>query len=117
VSKPLLLVDDEPALLELLKKYLERLGYQVDAYLTAEEALSQFDANPARYALVLTDLTLPGLGGEEMLDRMRTRHPALRAIISSGYPYIPRSKKILFLQKPYVPKMLAEMIESLIGPA
>ena len=117
VSKLLLLVDDEPALLELLKKYLERLGYQVDAYLSAEDALAQFDADPTRYALVLTDLTLPGLGGEEMIDRMRARHPALRAIISSGYPYVPRSKKILFLQKPYVPKMLAEMIETLIGPA
>jgi len=117
VSKALLLVDDEPALLELLKKYLERLGYQVDAYLTAEEALAQFDANPACYALVLTDLTLPGLGGEEMLDRMRASRPALRAIISSAYPYVPRSKKILFLQKPYMPKMLAEMIERLIGPA
>ncbi len=117
MSKPLLLVDDEPALLELLKKYLERLGYQVDAYLTAEEALAQFDANPARYALVLTDLTLPGLGGEEMVDRMRASRPTLRAIISSGYPYVPRSKKILFLQKPYMPKMLAEMIETLIGAA
>ncbi len=117
MSKLLLLVDDEPALLELLKKYLERLGYQVDEYLTAEDALAQFDANPARYALVLTDLTLPGLGGDEMLDRMRTRHPSLRAIISSGYPYVPQSKKTLFLQKPYVPKMLAEMIETLIGPA
>jgi two-component system, cell cycle sensor histidine kinase and response regulator CckA len=115
--KNLLLVDDEPALLELLKKYLERLGYQVDAYLTAEDALVQFDADPARYALVLTDLTLPGLGGDEMLDRMRTSRPGLRAIISSGYPYVPRSKKILFLQKPYVPKMLAGMIETLIGPA
>lgn len=117
MSKPLLLVDDEPALLELLKKYLERLGYQVDAYLTAEEALAQFDADPAHYALVLTDLTLPGLGGDAMLDRMRASRPALRAIISSGYPYIPRSKKTLFLQKPYVPKMLAEMIETLIGTA
>lgn len=117
MSKTLLLVDDEPALLELLKKYLERLGYEVDAYLTAEDALAQFDADPARHALVLTDLTLPGLGAEEMIDRMRTSRPALRAIISSGYPYVPRSKKILFLQKPYVPKMLAEMIETLIGPA
>ena len=116
MSKSLLLVDDEPALLELLKKYLERLGYLVDAYLTAEAALTQFEADPARYALVLTDLTLPGIGGEEMLERMRANYPALRAIVSSGYPYVPRSKKILFLQKPFVPKMLVESIEALLGP-
>jgi two-component system cell cycle sensor histidine kinase/response regulator CckA len=114
VSKPLLLVDDEPALLELLKKYLERLGYKVDACLSAEDAIAQFEADPERYALVLTDLTLPGVSGEEMLDRMQAGRPELRAIISSGYPYEPKSERIVFLQKPYVPKMLAEMIEKLI---
>jgi len=117
VSKSLLLVDDEPALLELLTKYLERLGYPVDACLSAEDALAQFDANPSRYSLVLTDLTLPGINGEEMLRRMHGTRPALQAIISSGYPYVPRSKKIMFLQKPYLPKMLAEAIEALIGKA
>lgn len=111
VAARLLLVDDEPGLSELLKKYLERLGYEVDACGSAEDALALFDADPSRYALVFTDLTLPGLNGEEMLDRMRMRTPRLRAILSSGYDHIPRSKHTAFLQKPYVPKMLAELIE------
>jgi len=117
VSKPLLLVDDEPALLELLTKYLERVGYQVEACVSAEEALARFEQEPTRYALVLTDLTLPGMKGDEMLEKMREKNPALRAILSSGYPYTPKSKKIAFLQKPYVPKMLAETIQKMIGPA
>jgi DNA-binding NtrC family response regulator len=111
----LLLVDDEPALLDLLKKYLERLGYEVDARGSPEEALGAFEQDPRRYALVLTDLTLPGISGEQMLDRMRERNPQLRAIISSGYPYQPRSSQTGFLLKPYAPKMLAELIRSLIG--
>jgi DNA-binding NtrC family response regulator len=110
----LLLVDDEPGLLDLLKKFLERLGYAVDACGSPEEALQAFDQNPRRYALVLTDLTLPGISGEQMLDRMRERNPKLRAIISSGYPYQPRSRQTGFLLKPYAPKMLAELINSLI---
>jgi two-component system cell cycle sensor histidine kinase/response regulator CckA len=114
VSKPILLVDDEPALAELLLKYLQRLGYEVEACLSAEDALVRFDADPARYALVLTDLTLPGIGGDEMLERMRAQRPTLRAIVCSGYPYVPRSKKIVFLQKPFMPKMLAEAIEKLL---
>jgi len=105
------LVDDEPGLLELLQKYLERLGYDVDACSTAEDALARFDTDPMRYALVLTDLSLPGISGEEMLGRMRVRSPRLAAIVSSGYPHVPQSKHTGFLQKPYVPKMLAEMIE------
>src|SRR5271166_3827902 len=111
VADRLLLVDDEAPLLELLKKYLERLGYEVDACTAPEEALVLFEADPRRYALVLTDLSLPRMNGEEMLDRMRTRHARLRAIVSSGYSYHPRSKNVIFLQKPYLPKMLAETIE------
>jgi DNA-binding NtrC family response regulator len=110
----LLLVDDEPALADLLKKYLERLGYEVDTQGDAEQALAQYDPDPEHYALVLTDLTLPGMNGEQMIERMQKRNPKLRAIISTGYPYQPRSKQIGYLQKPFVPKMLAELIEKML---
>ncbi len=106
----LLLVDDEPALLDLLKKYLERLGYLAEACGSPEEALEIFERNPEEFALVLTDLSFPSISGEEMVERMRARNPRLRAIISSGYPYEPRSKHTAFLLKPYAPKMLAEAI-------
>ncbi len=116
VAARLLLVDDEPGLLDLLKKYLERLGYQVDACASAEDALSCFEADPGRYSLVLTDLTLPGISGEEMLGRMRALSPRFPAIVSSGYPYVPQLKGTAFLQKPYLPKMLAQMVETMIAP-
>jgi CheY-like chemotaxis protein len=110
----ILLVDDEAPLLDLLKKYLERLGYEVDCYLTPTEAIARFDADPARYSLVLTDLTLPGMTGDAMIARMRERSPKLRAIVASGYPYEPTSKRTRSLQKPFLPKMLADEIESLL---
>jgi two-component system, cell cycle sensor histidine kinase and response regulator CckA len=110
----ILLVDDEAPLLDLLKRYLERLGYQVDACLTPVDALVHFEADPARYSLVLTDLTLPGMSGDEMIARMRAQDPKLRAIISSGYPYEPQSKHTGFLQKPFLPKMLADMIDKML---
>lgn len=112
-SARLLLVDDEPALLDLLKKYLERLGYQVDARPSPEEALELFSQDPDAYAVVLTDLTFPGISGDQMLEKMRTRNPLQRAIISSGYPYQPQSEHTDFLLKPYAPKMLAEAIARL----
>ena len=110
----LLLVDDEPALADLLKKYLERLGYEVDTHGDAEQALDRYDQDPEVYALVLTDLTLPGMNGEQMIERMRQRNPKMRAIISSGYPYQPVSRQVAYLQKPFVPKMLAELIEKML---
>jgi len=110
----LLLVDDEGALLELLKKYLERLGFEVDACVTPQDALALFEANPTHYDLVLTDLTLPDINGEEMLDRMRSSNPDLRAILASGYAYHPRSAQVDFLQKPFLPRMLAEAIDKIL---
>src|SRR5262249_37803224 len=107
----LLLVDDEPALADLLKKYLERLGYEVDVRGSAEDALELFNSDPQRYALGLCDLTMLGRNGEDMIEKMRARSPALLGIVSSGYLHHPRSKEVGFLLKPFVPKMLAEMIE------
>ena len=110
----LLLVDDETALADLLKKYLERLGYQVDACVHPEAALALLNAHRERYQLLITDLTLPGMNGEELVERARERVPHLRAIISSGYPYQPRRAGVEFLQKPFLPKMLAETVERML---
>jgi DNA-binding NtrC family response regulator len=110
----ILLVDDEAPLLDLLKRYLERLGYEVEACLTPAAALESFEADPSRYSLVLTDLTLPGMSGDAMIGRMRAIAPKLRVIVSSGYPYEPKGKRIAFLQKPFLPKMLADQIEELL---
>ncbi|HEV1287511.1 MAG TPA: response regulator [Bryobacteraceae bacterium] len=110
----ILLVDDEAPLLDLLKRYLERLGYEVDGCLTPADALQCFAADPSRYALVLTDLTLPGMSGDEMIVQMRALAPKLRVIVSSGYPYEPKGKRTGFLQKPFLPKMLADLIEQML---
>ncbi len=87
----------------------------MDVFASAEEAMPLFQADPRRYALVLTDLTLPGMNGEEMIEQMLASNPSLKAIVSSGYPRHPRSKQVAFLQKPFVPKMLAELIEKTLN--
>lgn len=106
----LLLVDDEVALADLLKKYLERLGYRVDACTHPEAALALLDAHPERYTLLITDLTLPAMSGDELIGRARERAPQLRAIVASGYAYEPRVAGVEFLQKPFLPKLLAEAV-------
>jgi CheY-like chemotaxis protein len=114
-SRRILLVDDEPALTELLKKYLERLGYKVAACTHPDTALGLLDAHPQDYALLVTDLTLPVMSGEELVTRSRERVPALPAIIVSGYPYEPQAMGVEFLQKPFIPKMLAEAIQRMLS--
>jgi len=107
----LLLVEDEPALADLLKKYLERLGYQVDACVQADAALALLDAHPETYALLITDLSLPDMSGDELMAQARLRAPQLPAIIASGYPYEPRLAGVEFLQKPFLPNLLAEAVK------
>jgi DNA-binding response OmpR family regulator len=111
----LLIVDDEPSLLDLLRRYLERLGFAVDVASTPEAALEQFEADSTKYDCVVTDLKLPGMSGEDMLERMRSLRPGLRALISSGSPHQPLSRGTAFLQKPYLPAMLAEELERILG--
>ena len=114
----LLIVDDEPKLLDLLSRYLGRLGYQVETRGDAQEALALFQADPDRFSMVITDLTLPSLNGEALIERIRDIRPGLPAIVTSGYPYVPQGAGIGFLQKPFLPKMLLEEVEkALKGPS
>ena len=54
------------------------------------------------------------MSGADLVKRARERAPHLRAIISSGYPHQPDAADIEFLQKPFLPKMLAEIVERLL---
>ena len=67
----LILVDDEPSLADLLKRYLERSGYQVSVCTHPEAALTLLESDPGHYALLITDLTLPGMDGDELVRRSR----------------------------------------------
>ena len=114
-GKSLLLVDDEAALVELMKKFLERNGLQVRACTDPAAALQLVEAGPAQFWLVVTDLTLPGMSGEELIERIRAVSPGLPAIIASGYPYQPRMQGVEFLQKPFLPKALLDLIQRMLS--
>lgn len=116
----ILVVDDEPSLLQLIDKYLSRLGYHVEACRSGEEAWKRFSEDPARAELVIADLNLPDMSGEELVRRILELHPSVHVLICSGYPFdvstldLADASRVSFLQKPFLPVMLAEAIESLL---
>jgi len=110
-SLRLLIIDDEPPLLDLLGRYLGRKGYEVETCPTPAEALAQFRADPDRFSMVITDLSMPEMNGEELIRKLREMRPQLPAIITSGYPYQPQATGIGFVQKPFLPQTLVEQIE------
>ena len=117
----ILLVDDEPSLLAVMEQYLRRLGYEVVACRSGQQAWQVFEPEPSSYALVLADATMPDISGVELLIRMLDRNPGIRALISSGYPLdrsslpAPVRDRVGFLQKPFTPKMLADALAQFIS--
>src|SRR5215467_5189071 len=95
----LLIVEDESSLLDLIRRYLERVGYEAEAFTDPSDALASFQRDPHRFALVISDLTLPGMDGEELIERIRKLNPAVPALIASGKPYEPVLAGVGFLQK------------------
>ena len=119
-----MVIDDDPALLSFTCKYLARLGYSVVPYRTGEEAWKQFQSPAANYSFAVIDLSMPGLSGEELSRRMLRANPAVRLILTSGYPFDTHKllaagpDRMAFLHKPFTPAMLAETVSRLLdaGP-
>ena len=84
-NERILLVDDEPAIVNMMKKMLERLGYRVTARTSSLEALEAFGANPGHFDLILTDMTMPQLTGMELARRARDLAPGIRIVLCTGF--------------------------------
>ena len=74
-------------LTRLMQTYLARMGYTVDTSLRAWRRSALFEANPQVYKLVVADITLPDMAGNDMAVRMAERNPNLRILLCSGYPF------------------------------
>ena len=103
----ILLVDDEPMVLEMGADVLESLGYRVLQACDGREAVDMFSKHQHDIALVITDIVMPKLGGIETAQRMRQIQPNIRVIFSTGYdPDSTLTKNVLakhelILSKPY----------------
>jgi CheY-like chemotaxis protein len=81
----ILIVDDEEEIAVLGKEMLEGLGYEVSVSTSSLEALETFRADPARFDLVVTDQTMPGLTGQELARRLLELRPGLPVILVTGF--------------------------------
>ncbi len=80
----ILVVDDEPGLLDVLQEHLVKCGYHVETALNGEAALAAIAR--ARPDVVLLDLYLPGMGGLELLWRIRTLAPVIMVTANTDVP-------------------------------
>jgi YesN/AraC family two-component response regulator len=78
----ILIIDDEPYILLMLKKMLERAGYQVDLASNGREGMALFEKDSAD--LVITDIIMPDKEGLELIIEMKKKSPELKIIAMSG---------------------------------
>ena len=79
------MVDDEEAIVHLEKQMLERLGYRVTTRVNSLEALEAFKANPDEYDLILSDMTMPNMTGDQLARRLIAIRPDIPVIICTGF--------------------------------
>jgi PAS domain S-box-containing protein len=119
----LLVVDDEPSVADYIHDLLELKGYQVTALTDSRAALRLMQDKPAAIDLVITDQTMPGFTGIELIRRLREIRPRLPVILCTGYSETinaddARDLAIGFLEKPIdADKLVHTVVEKLNKPA
>ncbi len=118
-----LVMDDEPGVLQVASKMLDRLGFRAETARDGDEALEIYRTalkTGEPFNAVILDLTVPGgMGGREALKRLREIDPGLKAIVSSGYSnddVIANYRQYGFngvISKPYVLEDLKQALHSL----
>ena len=81
----ILLVDDEPDVLEVEQQVLENLGYHVEACPSPQEALRRFRADPGAFDLLFTDQSMPDMSGLELAASLRALRPDLPVVLCTGF--------------------------------
>ncbi|MBI9074018.1 MAG: PAS domain S-box protein [Desulfatibacillum sp.] len=120
-SEHILLVDDEVAVTRLEQQVLQRMGYQITAFNSSVKALDAFQAQPNAFDLVISDMSMPHMTGEQLARAMREIRPDIPIIICTGFSERMNQKKAEalgikgLLMKPVVKSELAREIRKALN--
>jgi CheY-like chemotaxis protein len=119
VTARILIVDDEAPLLKVMKNYLTRLGYEVTTCSTSSEGWAAFEAGSPGWDLLILDMTMAEMTGEELARKALGLNPLVRLLLCSGYPLDPARfdaapGHVAFLHKPFAPETLSGAVEQLL---
>lgn len=116
----ILVVDDEPMALALSRYVLAQAGFAVVTAQSGPEALELFGKEPGRFTLILMDLSMPLMDGEETFIRLRAIDPKALVVLDTGFIEKHRLDRMMaagldgFLRRPYQPDELLRQIQSVI---
>jgi putative two-component system response regulator len=114
-SHNILVVDDDPFVLESVSRMLSEYGYSVLPCSNGEDAIAQLFKNNT--GLILSDIKMPGMSGIELLDKIHAIYPNMPVILMTGYAELDLAIDAIkkgafdFILKPYNPEYLVHTIE------
>ncbi|MFZ0613928.1 MAG: response regulator [Desulfobacterales bacterium] len=119
-KETVLLVDDEEKLRDVGAQMIQLLGYTVLTAGSAKEAIAVFKDNKDRVALIILDMIMPEMGGDEAFDRLVSIHPDIKVILASGYSVEGKAGDVLkrgcsgFIQKPFSLEELSQKMRDVL---
>lgn len=122
-TETILLVDDEAPIARMEEIMLNKLGYRVTACTSSREALTQFAAAPGNFDIVITDMSMPYMTGDELTKQIKSISPNTPVLICTGFSYKIDEEKAAaagingFLMKPVIKSELSAMIRKLLDAA
>jgi PAS domain S-box-containing protein len=119
-TETILLVEDEPMILEMVTIMLQRQGYDVLSATTPGEALSLAEEHAGEIRLLMTDVVMPEMNGRDLANALHQRYPHLKRLFMSGYTanviahHGVLDEGVNFIQKPFTMKDLAAKIRDVL---
>ena len=116
----ILVVDDEPAARILAQRLFSEAGFEVQTCSSGFDCLKDFRARPRWFDLILLDLSMPFMDGEETFGRLREIRPDLPVLLSTGFIAQDRLDRMIeagmagFLHKPHRPEELVKNIKAIL---
>ncbi len=120
-NERVLVVDDEPQIVEMIRLMLEGLGYRVTATVESSEALKHFRDAPDNFDLVITDMTMPGMTGLDLAGEIMAIRPEVPVILCTGFSAVVSAETAeaggirAFIMKPIIRKDLAKVIRKVLA--
>jgi DNA-binding NtrC family response regulator len=117
----ILIVEDEAALLELVRQYLQKRNYGVLTAKDGKEGVEVFRQHGKKIQLVISDLAMPGMNGFECMERILAVEPSVRFLFMSGFPeqIVERHRasfeRCEFLPKPFRLDQLIDKVSRLLS--
>ena len=119
-SETILLVEDDEKVRAMARRALVEFGYTILEAKHGGEGLRIFEGHKGKIDLLLSDVVMPTMGGEELMRRIKSLRPGLKMMFLSGHTDDPsvlrvlEDKKVGFLQKPFTPQSLAQKVREIL---